>query len=145
MNDKSDDLKDNIFNLFEQEKEPMTQPEPTTTSNVRPMPKLKKVVSTPLTAEEEALAVEKALNELEAIRNLFLSFQETSSNYAIYGYLEENVRRLAGACKDMVDLIENKIDPRHLRDEASRTRYNKLLDKRNEILRSIMGTNEGKQ
>lgn len=134
-----DKLKDTIKNLFPNKDEVKAPAEKKKRPGIPPQIKKAKPVFS--TTEEQTLT-EEALDELESIRQLFLIFQDDASEYPVYQYIESDIHQFSMVLQDIMDLLENKVNPEVL-DEASKVRYEKLQEKRLEMLQMIKDQNLG--
>jgi aminopeptidase-like protein len=139
LNDKSDEIKNDITNLFNKGTE---DPIP---SKKKVSKKQDKSVAQPkpqVNKKDEKEAVAWALEEMEALRVKFLDFQEEVSELAVLPYLYESLEEFANACMDMIDLIENNVKPENL-NQAGQNYYNKMQIFRKELLDSVTRKHKG--
>lgn len=128
-NDNSEKFKKSISDFFNK-----------TSQSAPSIPDLKPVED--LDKNHEDKAVEKALEELETVRQSFLEFQEHIVDLAIFPYLYDQLEEFATACTDFVDVI---VDPFKDEDisEENKTMHASIQQFRTRILKSIMDQYNG--
>jgi hypothetical protein len=99
-----------------------------------PTPKKQKKANMP--DEKIQYAVEKALAELEVVRQAFLAFQDEISELAITPFLMGSIEEFSEACIDIIEVLNNNFDPSKM-SNATREKYKELQALRIRILTTI--------
>jgi hypothetical protein len=80
--------------------------------------------------------VDLALDELEAVRQAFLSFQEQTEDLAVYQFIYPAVEEFVEFCLDLVELVEDDFDVENLHGK-SLEQYQKIQKLRARILSAM--------
>jgi hypothetical protein len=94
----------------------------------------KEIVVDPDAPQNEV--VDLALDELEMVRQAFLTFQEQTEDLAIYQFIYPAVEEFVEFCLDLVELVEDDFDVENLHGK-SLEQYQKIQKLRARILSAM--------